>query len=60
MADLENKSKAELTREIIREYITKWERWAKIRQWGKQTTEDMGINEEETLDDIIHNSRKRT
>ncbi len=60
MADAENKTKAELTREIIREYITKRERWAKIREWGKQTAEDMGITGEDTLDDIIHSSRKGT
>ena len=57
MADYENKTKAELTREIIREYITKQERWKKIRQWGKQTVEEMGIGSENELEDIIHNAR---
>lgn len=60
MADAENKTKAELTREIIREYITKRERWVKIRNWGKQTADDMGITGEDILDDIIHNSRQAT
>jgi len=57
MADYENKTKAELTREIIREYITKQERWKKIRQWGKQTVEEMGISSEDELEEIIHNTR---
>ncbi len=59
MAGYENKTKAELTREIICEYITKQERWKKIRQWGKQTVEEMGITNEEELEDIIHNARTR-
>jgi len=58
MVDYENKTKAELTREIIREYIIRQERWKKIRQWGKQTVEEMGITSEDELEDIIYNARK--
>lgn len=57
MADYENKTKAELTREIIREYITKQARWRKIRHWGKQTVAEMGISSEDELEEIIHNAR---
>ena len=58
MADSENKSKAELTREIIREYITKRERWAIIRQWGDETAERLNLNEESDLEELIHQTRK--
>lgn len=58
MADSENKSKAELTREIIREYITKRERWAIIRQWGDETAERLNLNEESDLEGLIHQTRK--
>ena len=58
MADSENKSKAELTREIIREYITKRERWAIIRQWGDETAERLNLNEESVLEELIHQTRK--
>lgn len=58
MADSENKSKAELTREIIREYITKRERWAVIRQWGDETAKRLNLNEESDLEELIHQTRK--
>ena len=58
MADSENKSKAELTREIIREYITKRERWAIIRQWGDETAERLNLNDESGLEELIHQTRK--
>lgn len=48
MAKEENKTKSELFREAFRVY--KWRRnWAKIRAWGKETAQTMGL---ESYDDI--------
>ena len=58
IADSENKSKAELAREIITEYLTKRERWLEIRQWGRETAREMKIESEDNLTEIIHDSRK--
>jgi metal-responsive CopG/Arc/MetJ family transcriptional regulator len=58
LALAEHKSKAELTREIIREYITKRERWSEIRRWGIDTLKDSNIQNEDDLEEIIDQHRK--
>lgn len=58
MAKDENKTKAELAREIIAEYLTKRERWAEIRQWGSETAVKLGLENEEQLSEVIHQARR--
>jgi metal-responsive CopG/Arc/MetJ family transcriptional regulator len=58
LAGEENKSKAEMAREIIREYITKRERWTLLREWGDITVQEMGLAGEKELEAIIHEMRK--
>ena len=53
----ENKSKAELAREILREYITKRERWALLRSWGEQTAQGYNLADVDELETIIHQYR---
>jgi len=53
LATEENKSKAELAREILREYITKRERWALLRSWGEQTVQVYNLADEDELEKII-------
>jgi len=53
LASEENKSKAELAREILREYITKRERWALLRSWGEQTVQVYNLADEDELEKII-------
>jgi predicted transcriptional regulator len=58
LAESENKTKAELAREMIVEYITKREQWATIRQWGMETAAKMDLTSEDQLDDLIHAGRR--
>jgi len=58
LATAENKSKAELAREIIREYIAKRERWELLREWGDKTFRETGIADENQLENLIHENRK--
>ena len=58
LAESENKTKAELAREMITEYITKREQWATIRQWGVESASNMELSSEEELDDLIHSGRQ--
>lgn len=60
LAAEENKSKAELAREILREYITKRERWALLRSWGEQTVQVYNLADEDELEKIIHDYRNRS
>jgi metal-responsive CopG/Arc/MetJ family transcriptional regulator len=57
LAQIENKSKAEITREIIREYMTKRERWLILRQWGAETINKLGLIDEADVDKLIHQYR---
>jgi metal-responsive CopG/Arc/MetJ family transcriptional regulator len=57
LAAEENKSKAELAREILREYITKRERWALLRSWGEQTVQVYKLADTNEVENIIHDFR---
>lgn len=48
LAKKENKTKSELMREAFRKYQLDKD-WAKIRRWGEETAQRMGI---ETVDDV--------
>jgi len=58
LAESENKTKAELAREMIVEYITKREQWATIRQWGMESASKINLTSEDQLDDLIHAGRR--
>ncbi|MDW7738870.1 MAG: ribbon-helix-helix protein, CopG family [Bacillota bacterium] len=58
LAVSEKKSKAEMAREIIREYITKRERWVMLRQWGQETADKLVLKDSDSLDDLIHDTRE--
>jgi len=58
LAESEKKSKAEMAREIIREYITKRERWVMLRQWGQETADKLDLKDSDALDDLIHDTRE--
>ncbi len=61
LAAEENKSKAELAREILREYITKRERWALLRSWGEQTAQvyNLADADADELEKVIHEYRDK-
>jgi predicted transcriptional regulator len=59
MADAENKTKAELAREIIQEYMTKRDRWKLIRQWGDNSAKKLNLDSDTDLEELIHGSRRK-
>jgi metal-responsive CopG/Arc/MetJ family transcriptional regulator len=59
MADAENKTKAELAREIIQEYMTKRDRWKLIRQWGDNSAKKLNLDSDTDLEELIHESRRK-
>lgn len=56
LANDENRTRSELFREAIRQYIER-KRWEQIRGWGDETAEKLGIIEND-IEGIVDQSRK--
>ena len=53
LAKRETKTKAEFTREVLRQYIESQRRWREIRKWGRATAKKLGIKSERDIERII-------
>jgi CopG family transcriptional regulator/antitoxin EndoAI len=53
-ARVESRTKSELVREAIRQYIAN-KSWVQIRKWGNETALKLSIKDEEDIDRILHN-----
>ena len=58
LAKEEAKAKGEFVREVIRQYIIKDKRWKQLRQWGEETVNRLGIEDENEIEDIIAQYRQ--
>lgn len=59
IAKEESRTKSELFREALRQYIASRERWKKIRSWGDEIAKEYGITSEEDVDRIIDEIRSK-
>ncbi len=57
LAEEEDKTKAEFTRDVLRNYVERYKRWEKIRTWGEETAERLEIKKEEDVEEILHKLR---
>lgn len=56
LAKEENRTRSELFREALRQYIER-RRWQQIRGWGKKSANELGIREND-IENIVNESRK--
>jgi len=59
LAKDENRTRSELFREALRQYMASRERWQEIRQWGGKTAEELGIKTEADVERLIHEFRSK-
>lgn len=59
LAKDENRTRSELFREALRQYMASRERWQEIRQWGDKTAEELGIKTEADVERLIHEFRSK-
>lgn len=55
----ENRTRSELFREALRQYIASRERWQEIRRWGSRSAEELGIESEEDVERLIDEFRSK-
>lgn len=53
----ENRTRSELFREALRQYISTRERWQNLRARGGRTAEELGIRSEEDIERLIQEFR---
>lgn len=53
----ENRTRSELFREALRQYISTRERWQSVRARGARTAEELGIRSEEDIERLIQEFR---
>jgi len=58
LAKKESKTKAELSRELLRQYIDEEKRWSEIRALGRATAKEFGIKNEDDVERIIDEIRQ--
>lgn len=51
-------SKSEILRWALKQYIAWEEIWSEIYQWGKESSKDLKIKNEEDVNQLIHQFRK--
>ncbi len=52
-AEKEAKTKAELNRDALRQYINGRKRWQEIRKWGTETAKKFNIKNEDDVERIL-------
>lgn len=57
IAKEENKTKAELARELLRRYINREKSWAEIRKWGAGAAKKFKIRNEDDVERIVDEVR---
>lgn len=58
IAKEESRTRSELFREALRQYIANRERWQEIRKWGTQTAKKYSIKSEADVDRLVQEFRK--
>lgn len=59
IAKNENRTRSELFREALRQYIASRERWQQIRSWGDEIAKEYGVQSEEDVERIIDEIRSK-
>ena len=59
LAKDENRTRSELFREALRQYMASRERWQEIRKWGGETAREYGIRSEEDVERLIDEFRNK-
>lgn len=57
VAKEENRTRSELLREAMRQYIASKERWREVRSWGRKTAKEQGISKKD-IESIIDEFRR--
>lgn len=55
----ENRTRSELFREALRQYIASRERWQEIRRWGGDSAKELGIKSEADVERLIDEFRNK-
>jgi predicted transcriptional regulator len=58
LARKEGRTRSELFRAAILQYMQRLERWEKIFEYGEQRARELGITEEDVLESIMEDRRK--
>lgn len=58
VAKMESRTRSELVRQSLRNYIEERIRWARIFELGAKTAKRLGIKSEDDVDRIIHEYRQ--
>ena len=58
IAKEESRTRSELFREALRQYIDNRERWQEIRKWGTETANEYGIKSEADVNRLVQEFRK--
>jgi CopG family transcriptional regulator/antitoxin EndoAI len=59
IAKEENRTRSELFREALRQYIASRERWKEIRKWGRQSAKELGVKSEADVERLIDEFRSK-
>jgi CopG family transcriptional regulator/antitoxin EndoAI len=59
IAKEESRTRSELFREALRQYINNRERWQEIRGWGDEIAKEYGVTSEEDVERIIDEIRSK-
>jgi metal-responsive CopG/Arc/MetJ family transcriptional regulator len=60
LAKRQAKTKGEFTREVLRQYVEGDKRWGRIRKWGEETAQRLGIKDERDVERIIDEYRQES
>ncbi len=50
--------KSQILKEALEAYVASEERWEKLRAWGVETAETLGLRSEEDIEKLLHEYRK--
>ena len=59
LAKEENRTRSELFREALRQYMASRERWQEIKSWGDEIAKEYGVTSEEDVERIIDEIRSK-
>lgn len=58
MAQQKGISRSELLRQALKQYVASEKRWQQIREWGTETTQQLGIKNERDIERIVDEYRE--
>jgi metal-responsive CopG/Arc/MetJ family transcriptional regulator len=59
MAQQKGISRSELLRQALKQYVASEKRWQQIREWGTETTQQLGIKNERDIERIVDEYREK-